>query len=56
MGCELDDDAVQRRVGSDHQAEDAEDDYDGVLDDHANPLGARDEVPVGAALDERREG
>lgn len=54
-GRELAYDAVERRVGADDEAEHAEDDDDDVLYQHTDAFGVADVVPVGAALDERRE-
>lgn len=55
-GRELGDDAFEGGPGADDEAEDAEDNYNGVLDDHAVAFGVGHVVPVGAALDKGGEG
>lgn len=53
---EFQDDALERGPGADDEAEDSEEDHDGVLDDHADALGVGHVVPVGAGLDDGGEG
>lgn len=55
VGPEGSDDAFERGPGAHHESQGTEEHDDGVLDDHADPLGAGYVVPVGAALDERGE-